>query len=89
MPRVIDAPEAVQEERWHQYDEKTEPLLLVTQPQCGWTGVFTALWSGVTALLKRPAQSQPHVAHTKQRFELPIDRVAREHPFLYIKAMSG
>jgi hypothetical protein len=89
MPQVIDAPDAVQEAWRHQYAEKTAPPRPIIQPQRGRTGLFTALRSGMTALLKRHPRPQSSVTHTKQRFELPIDRVAREHPFLFITAMSG
>jgi hypothetical protein len=89
MPQVIDAPEAVRERRWHHDEEKTAPLRPIIQPQHERTGLFTALWSGMTALLKRHSRPQPYITHTKQRFELPIERVAREHPFLFITAISG
>ena len=89
MPEVIDAPAAVQEEWRPPYDEKIESLPSITQPQHERTGLFTALWSGVTRLLKRHPRLQPSVTHTKQRFELPLERIAREHPSLFILAMSG
>ena len=89
MPEVIDAPAAVQEEWRHPYGEKIESLSSITQPQHERTGLFTALRSGMTALLKRHPRPQPSVMHTPQRFELPIERIAREHPFLIIVAMSG
>jgi hypothetical protein len=89
MTEVIDAPAAVQEEWQHPYDEKIDSLSSITQPHRDRRGVFAAWWSGVTRLLKHHPRLQPSVTHTKQRFELPIERIAREHPFLIIIAMSG
>jgi hypothetical protein len=40
-------------------------------------------------LTARHPRPQSHVTHPQQRFELPIDRIAREHPFLFIVGMSG
>jgi hypothetical protein len=89
MPRVIDASVAVQEERGYPYAEKTTPLSAVAELGDECTRFLAALWSAVTSLLPQHARLQPQVAYSKQRFELPIDRIAREHPFLYIKSMSG
>jgi hypothetical protein len=86
MPQVIDVPEAIQEERWQPYEEKTAPL--IAQPRRRRSGFVAALWSAVVSISKRYVHPQPHVTHTKQPFELPTDRIAREHPFLYITAMS-
>jgi hypothetical protein len=87
MPQVINAPEAVQEEQCHQYDEKTTSLRPIIQPQRRRTGLFTALWSGMTTLLTRPAQSPR--AHTTQPCELTVNHIAREQPYLYIEGLSG
>jgi hypothetical protein len=40
-------------------------------------------------LIPHHTHLQPHVAYSKQRFELPMDKIARGHPFLYIKTMCG
>ena len=89
MPRVIDASEAVQEEQWHQDEAKTVPLSSIAEPQHDCTSFLAALWFAVTSLITQHARLQLHVAPSKQRFELPIDTIAREHPFLYIKTMCG
>ena len=89
MPQVIDAPEAVQGERWHQDEAKTAPQLAIAASQRPRLGFLAALWSAVTSWTARHARSQSHVTHLQQRFELPIERIAREHPFLFIVAMSG
>jgi hypothetical protein len=89
MPQVIDVPEAIQEERWQPYEAKTAPLPLIVQLQRGRRGFLASLWSAVVSMSERYVRPQPRVVHTKQPFESPIDRIAREHPFLYIKAMSG
>ena len=89
MSRVIDASEAVQEERWLQYEAKTAPLSSIAGLQHDCTSFLAALWSAVTSLTTWHARPQSHVAPIQQQFELPIDRIAREHPFIYIKAMAG
>jgi hypothetical protein len=89
MPQIIDAPEAVQEAWRHSYDEQTAPLRPVIQPQHRRTGLFTVLRSRMTALLTRHPRPQSSVTHTTQRFELPIERIAREYPFLFLLGMSG
>jgi hypothetical protein len=89
MPQVIDAPEAVQGERWHQDEAKTAPQLAITASQRPRPGFLAAVWSAVTSLTARHPRPQPYVTHTPQQLELPIERVAREHPFLIIVGMSG
>jgi hypothetical protein len=89
MPQVIDAPEAIQGERWHHDEAKTAPQVAIAASQRPRPGFLAAVWSAVTSLTARHARSQSHVTHTPQRFELPIERVAREHPSLFILAMSG
>jgi hypothetical protein len=89
MPQVIDVPEVIQEERWQPYEEKTAPLPLSTQPRRRRGGFLASLWSAVVSMSERYVRPQPRMVHSKQPFELPIDRIAREHPFLFIKAMSG
>lgn len=91
MPQIIDAPEAIQAERWpqHQEEEKTTPLAASAASRCERPGFLAALWSAVTSLTARHPRPQPYVTHTPQRFELPIERIAREHPFLFIVGMSG
>lgn len=89
MPQVIDVPEAVQEERWQRDEEKTAPQLPTIEPQRKRTSVYALLRSAVGSLIKHHPRPQSSVTHTTQRFELPIERVAREHPFLFITAMSG
>ena len=89
MPQVIDAPEAVQVEQWHHDEAKTAPQVAIATSQRPRPGFLAALWSAVTSLTARHARSQSHGTHTPQRFELPIERVAREHPSLFILAMSG
>ena len=89
MPQVIEAPDAIQEEQWYQDEEKTAPQSPLVVPRRERTRVFAFVRSAVETLINRHLRPQPYVTHTMQRFELPIERVAREHPFLYIKAMSG
>jgi len=89
MPQIMDAPEAVQVERWAWDEEKTTRQSPMPEPQRKRTGVYAVLRSAVQSLINHHPRPQLAVTHTPQRFELPIERVAREHPFLFIKAMSG
>jgi hypothetical protein len=89
MPQVIDAPQAVQAERWHAYEEKTAPLSSINESRRECHGFLATLWSAVTSWTTRHACSESYGAHIQQRFELPIDRIARKHPFIYIKSMAG
>jgi hypothetical protein len=89
MSQVIDVPEAIQEERWQSLAEKTASLPLIARPRRRRSGFLASLWSAVVSMSERYVRPQPRVVHIKQPFELPVDRIAREHPFLFIKAMSG
>jgi hypothetical protein len=88
MPQVIDAPEAVQAERWHAYEEKTASLSSIDEPRPARRGFLATVWSAVTSWTTRHACSELHDAHIQQQFELPIDRIAREHPFLYVMSLA-
>jgi hypothetical protein len=89
MPQVMDAPEVVREERWPWDEEQTALQSSMPEPQRKRTSVYAGLRSAMKSLINHHPRPQPDVTYTTQRFELPIDRVAREHPFLFIKAMSG
>ena len=89
MPQVIDAPETAQEERWQRDEEKTAPQSQMVVPQRKHSSVYALLRSAMGSLITRHPRPQADVRHPAQPFELPIERVAREHPFLFIKAMSG
>lgn len=86
MPHIIDAPEIVWQESCQESVKTVQPLPSTLQPQRQRAGLFAALRAAVTVLSKRSVHRTPSVP---QPFELPIDRVARQHPFLFIKAMSG
>jgi hypothetical protein len=77
------------EERWHQDEAKTSPLAASAASQHPRPGFLATMWPAVPSLTARHARSQSHGTHIPQRFELSIERIAREHPFLIIIAMSG
>lgn len=43
--------------------------------------LFTALW--------RRCPQEPHGVRGSQQFELPLDILAREHPDIYLRLMTG
>lgn len=89
MLQVIDTSEASHVERWQHDAEKTAPLPGITQPAQRRIGLLGVLHAAVVSLSKRTTRPQPWVKYPQQRFELPIDRIAREQPYILIKAMAG
>jgi hypothetical protein len=89
MPQIIDVPEAVQEERWQRHQEQTVPQSPMIETQRERTRVYASLRAVVGSLMTRHLHPRADVIHTNQPFELPIDRTAREYPFLFTTAMSG
>ena len=89
MPAVIDTPEVVEHEEYALYEEhdlhKEQPQVRVAQ---------SGFWRTVTQYMRR------HRAHTLSctpssyrvslhPIEMPLERLARENPTLYIQAFYG
>jgi hypothetical protein len=52
--------------------------------------LWTFFHSLITPILRwRSRRQQPDALRMPQQFETPIDLLARKHPFIYIKALSG
>ena len=83
MPNVIEIPETVEEEHVeHSY--KTLPPMPAPRP--GFVSKITALLWGVAPSLRERSHSEiPGV----RKGDMPLDILAREHPYFYIKAMVG
>ena len=83
MPSVIDAPEIVE---YEEYD------LQEAQPKA--RGAHTRLWRTVMQYIKRhrvhTAHGTPSSRHgSPHPIEMPIERLAREHPTLFLRVYTG
>jgi hypothetical protein len=47
------------------------------------------LQSLITPARRSPVRRQRQCLHTAHEFERPVDTLARKHPYIFIKAMSG
>ena len=83
MPSVIEAPETVEEEYVEQSYETLAPMPV---PRREFITKLTALLANVAPLHKQHRNRQV-LRHEK--VEMPLDILAREHPYLYIQAMVG
>ena len=83
MPSVIEAPETVEEE-YVEHSHKTLPPM--PAPRRGFITKMTALLANVAPLHKQHSDRQ---VLRREEVEMPIDTLARKHPYLYIKAMCG
>jgi hypothetical protein len=89
MPAVIDAPERVEHEEQAVYE--THDLYEEQSPvREGHPG----FWHTVLQYVKR--HRARHACHTRSSspgtphpIEMPLERLAREHPALYLRAVSG
>ncbi len=83
MPSVMEIPEIVEEERV----ESSHPARpQMSAPHLGFISKLTALVANVTPRHKAYADRQG--LHREEN-EMPLDILAREHPYMYIKAMAG
>ena len=89
MPAVIDAPEIL-EHKEHDLDEEHD---LQEEPPKG-RGTHAGFWRAVGQYMRR--HRARHACHTRSSshgtyhpIEMPLERLAREHPALYLRAVSG
>jgi hypothetical protein len=88
MPNALATPATMQDKTWQPSYNAVRPLPLRTR----WQGLLNRVAS-LRALLI------PHVSYSlcstskqpyrPQAFESPVDRLARQDPFIYIKSMCG
>ena len=83
MPSVIEAPETVEEEHVEQSHETLPPI---PAPRRGLITKMTALLANVAPLHKQHRNRQ---VLRREEAEMPLDILAREHPYMYIQAMAG
>lgn len=79
MPNVIEIPETVEEKHVTHVCRKDTPA-----PRRGFV-------SKITAVLKSMRRNERSAEHSEcyATPEMPLDILAREHPYFYIKAMVG
>ncbi len=82
-PETVETVETVEEEQVEQSYETLPPMLA---PRHGVVSATIASLSGVATYLRRCSHSK--IASNRAQ-ELPLDALAREHPYLYIKALAG
>ncbi len=80
MPSVLEAPETVEEEQVEQSYKTLPPM---SAPRHGIISTTIASLSEAATYLSHSKIASNHAQ------ELPLDILAREHPYLYIKAMAG
>ena len=83
MPAVIDAPEILEQEEHDLYEE---------QPQV--RAAHTGFWHTLVQYVRRHrvhtshgTQSLSHIS--RHPIEMPLERLAREHPTLYLLGFCG
>jgi hypothetical protein len=83
MPAVIDTPEVVEYEEHDLHTEQPQ----VRGAQLGfWRAVGQYMRRQSVHRLQRPSSSSHVSLHP---MEMPLERLAREHPALYLQAVSG
>jgi hypothetical protein len=83
MPAVIDAPERVAHEE-HDLQEEP-PQVRVTHP---------GFWHTVVQYVRRHSVHTSHGTRSSSHvalhpIEMPMERLAREHPMLYLRVFTG
>ncbi len=76
MPSVLEMPETVEEEHVEQSYETLPPM---SAPHTGVMSTIITVLRGVTMYLRANSNAQ----------ELPLDILAREHPYMYGTALAG
>ena len=89
MPAVIDAPEILEHKEHDLYEEHD----LQEEPPKG-RGAHAGFWHTLVQYVRR--HRARHACHTRSSFhgtphpiEMPLERLAREHPALYLRAVAG
>ena len=83
MPSVLDVPEVVEDVDVYDLHEE--------QPQVGAT--YPGFWRTVVQYVKRHRVHTPHdtsLSHiSRHPIEMPLERLAREHPTLFLRVFTG
>ena len=88
MPNALATPAAIQDKTWQPSYTAVRPLPLRTP----WQGLLNIVAS-LRALLAPQVSSNlcptSKQLYRPQAFESPVDRLARQDPFIFIKSMCG
>lgn len=83
MPSVIEEPEITAES---QAEHSHETLSPTSAARRGFVSKVIALLAYVAPLYKKRLYSD---IPSQKKIEMPVDILAREHPYTYIKALAG
>lgn len=83
MPSVIEIEETLVEIRELPSYESRQP---VSAPRCGFVSRIIAVLKGLTARRRERSYEDRECYGAS---EMPLDILAREHPYVYIKALAG
>jgi hypothetical protein len=86
MPQVADISDSVEEDLQSPADEALSLPLTAPPEEPKWS--LLAYLRGLISPTRR-ARGQRHSALRIHDFERPVDTLARQHPYLFIKAMSS
>jgi hypothetical protein len=87
MPYVTDVSDSVQEVHLSPTDDTLQAL--PTTPPGQHTSPLAYLDGLITLARRAWARRERHVVRRTGEFELPLDILARKHPYIFIKTMSG
>lgn len=90
MPHVLETSETLQEKTWQSSWDIAYPQSTPLPPRrYGLSRLFACLGALLTPrALYRPRRMAQQMSRP-QAFESPVDRLARQDPFIYIKTMCG
>jgi hypothetical protein len=89
MSQMIEAPELVRKTQWSQYEPDARSLPPFTASRRGHTRLFSGLRGLLTMFSQRRVQHHPCLECQPHQFEMPLDTLARQQPYLYISAMCN
>ncbi len=86
MPSVLEAPETVEVEQVEQYYKTLSPM---SAPRPGVVSTIITFLSGVAIYLRPPNHQHRQNQPSAHEPEMPLDILAREHPYMYSTALAG
>jgi len=90
MPHVIDDPDVLEHSSPTSDGDDIRALpLLLPVARRGRSTLFTSLCGILTSLRSMGTHQKQHRGPSMQPFELPMDILARKHPDLYLRTMTG
>ena len=83
MPSVIEASGTVEEEHVEQSHETLPPIPAPRR------GVISIIVTTISAVAKHFKQHRDRQVLRHEEVEMPLDTLARKHPYIYIKTLAG